>query len=284
MAGKKWTEEEIQYIKDNKEKPCKEIAAHLGRTERSTQHKFGQLGLERRKAAVGDVVNGWEITEIYLEDAGSQKISMARIKSTICDKVSETRLTKMTNAQIGWPDRRRPDLVERNKTHGESGTRLYRIWKAMRTRTSNTAADHNDKYINRGITCCEEWSRYETFRDWSNQNEYSEKLTLDRINNDGNYCPENCRWTTWDIQTENKSNTTDDEIITAFGETKSIYRWVHDDRCVVNVGTLRYRIKAGWNEKTALTQKSERLKRKDIKEWLEEKHPEIYIEWYTYGY
>lgn len=284
MAGKKWSEEEIAYLMENgPTMNCKDIADHLGRTERSTQHKFGQLGIEKRKAVVGDVINGWGIVKIYLEDAGPQKISMAKIKSTICDKKNDIKLTLLTNGKIGWPDRRRPDVVEKNTTHGESGTRLYRIWSAMRSRTSNPKADQNDSYINRGITCCEDWDRYEDFRDWSNTNGYSNKLTLDRINNDGNYCPENCRWATWDVQNSNKSNSTD-ETITAFGETKSIYLWANDKRCVVNIGTLRYRIKAGWNEKTALTKKPERLKRINLDKWLQEKHPETYKEWYTNGY
>ena len=257
MAGKKWTEEEIQYIKDNKEKSCKEIADHLGRTERSTQHKFGQLGLERRKAAVGDVVNGWEITGIYLEDAGSQKISMARIKSTICDKVSKVRLTKMTNAQIGWPDRRRPDNIERNKTHGESGTRPHRIWKAMRSRTTNSNADHNNIYFNKGIRCCEEWSSYETFAEWAKSNGYSDKLTLDRDNNEKDYSPGNCKWSTMTEQARNKTNN-NNRTITAFGETKDIYEWFDDNRCVVSIEALRYRIDNGWDTKNALTKKSER--------------------------
>lgn len=285
MAGKKWTEEEIQYLKDNgSHTNCRDMGRFLNRSTKSTQHKFNQLGIKKRKAAVGDVINGWEIANIYLEDAGQQKISMAKIESTICNQKKDIKLTLLTNGKIGWPDRRRPDVVLKNTTHGESKTRIYRVWKGMRNRTTNPKADQNNKYINRGITCCEEWSQYENFRDWAKQNGYDDNLTLDRINNDGNYCPENCRWTTWDIQTENKSNTTDDEIIAAFGETKSIYRWVNDDRCVVNIGTLRYRIKAGWDEKTALTKKPERLKRIDLNKWLESTYPDIYNEWYTNGY
>lgn len=257
MAGKKWTEEEIQYIKDNKEKPCKEIADHLGRTLRSTQHKFGQLGLERRKAAVGDVVNGWEITEIYTKKTNTQSISMAKVRSTICDKESEYKLTQLTKGQVGWPDRRRPDLAEKNRTHGESGTRLHRIWKAMRTRTNNPNADKNDRYINRGIDCCKEWDSYEAFRDWSLANGYSEELSIDRIDNNKGYSPENCRWATRYIQAQNRSDTNHQDLA-AFGETKDIYDWALDDRCVVSITTLRHRINAGWKTKIALTKESER--------------------------
>jgi hypothetical protein len=257
MAGKKWTEEEIQYIKDNKEKSCKEIADHLGRTERSTQHKFGQLGLERRKAAVGDVVNGWKITDIYIKNTGKQNISMAKVESIICDKKAEYKLTQLTKGQVGWPDRRRPDLAEKNRTHGESGTRLHRIWKMMRARTSNPNADPNNIYFNKGIRCCKEWSDYTVFRDWAHSNRYSSELTLDRLDNDKDYGPENCRWSTMSEQARNKTNN-NNRIITAFGETKDLYQWFDDDRCVVDIGTLRYRVDNGLDTKNALTKKSER--------------------------
>ena len=258
MAGKTWTEEEIQYLKDNvANKSCKEIADVLDRTERSTQHKFAQMGLKRRKAEIGDVINGWKITEIYLKDAGQQKISMAKVESTICDKKAEYKLTQLTKEQVGWPDRRRPDLSEKNRTHGESGTRLHRIWKAMRSRTTNPNADHNNIYFNKGIRCCEEWTNYETFRDWAKENGYLEDLTLDRKDNEQDYGPQNCKWSTMTEQARNKTNN-NNRIITAFGETKDIYEWGDDNRCVVSTQALRYRIDNGWDTKNALTKKSER--------------------------
>ena len=95
--------------------------------------------------------------------------------------------------------------IKRNVTHGCSKTdTLYNIWKSMRGRCFNT----NDKsYINygeRGITICKEWEKYPSFKEWALSNGYKPGLSIDRINNDGNYCPENCRWTTREIQNSNK--------------------------------------------------------------------------------
>jgi len=258
MAGKDWTEEEIKYLKENGAiKSCKEIAEHLGRTVRATQHKFGQLGLEKRKAQVGDVINGWEIVEIYEKEAYGQKISMAKIKSTICNKSRDTKLTLLTNKKIKGPGKR---ATGKNMTHGETGTRLHRIWKAMRTRTKNANADKNNRYINRGIDCCKGWDDYIVFRDWSLENGYSDELSIDRIDNDKGYSPENCRWATRYTQAQNRSDT-NHQYLTAFDETKDIYEWALDDRCVVNLTTLRHRINAGWKTKIALTKESERSKK-----------------------
>lgn len=80
------------------------------------------------------------------------------------------------------------------KTHGLSKTKLYNCWQNMKKRCDKKNASCYEDYGGRGITYCEEWKSFESFRDWAFENGYKETLTLDRINVDGNYCPENCRW------------------------------------------------------------------------------------------
>jgi hypothetical protein len=62
------------------------------------------------------------------------------------------------------------------------------------------------QYAGRGINVCLEWSTFEPFRDWAFANGYADNLSIDRIDVNGNYCPENCRWVPWKTQTENKRN------------------------------------------------------------------------------
>jgi hypothetical protein len=100
----------------------------------------------------------------------------------------------------------RVDLGKLNKTHGMKGTRLYRIWSGMKDRCLNRNSKYWDRYGGRGITVCEEWKTFENFMEWAKQNGYSKKLTLDRIDNDGNYEPSNCRWATMKQQQNNRSN------------------------------------------------------------------------------
>lgn len=94
---------------------------------------------------------------------------------------------------------------ETKRTHGETHTRLYTIWRGMRQRCKNRNGKHYPDYGGRGITVCAEWDEsYEVFRDWAIFNGYRDDLTIDRINNDGDYCPENCRWVTMSVQNANR--------------------------------------------------------------------------------
>ena len=94
-----------------------------------------------------------------------------------------------------------------NKTHGMSKTRLYHEWVAMRRRCKDDKGRCSKSYFKKGISVCEEWENsFENFMEWSNKNGYSDNLTIDRINNDDGYNPNNCRWVTIEEQQQNKSN------------------------------------------------------------------------------
>jgi hypothetical protein len=100
-------------------------------------------------------------------------------------------------------------VVKRSKIHGKSraGSRLYRIWKNMKTRCFNQKVKSYKDYGGRGITICDEWcNSFEAFETWALSNGYADDLTIDRINNDWNYCPDNCKWATKKEQANNKRN------------------------------------------------------------------------------
>ncbi len=92
-----------------------------------------------------------------------------------------------------------------NKTHGLKNTRLYRIWVAIKNRVLNPKGERYLDYGGRGIIICEEWKNdFMSFYNWAMQNGYSDKLSIDRTDNDGNYEPSNCRWTTQSVQSKNQ--------------------------------------------------------------------------------
>lgn len=90
-------------------------------------------------------------------------------------------------------------------THGEKKTRLYRIWKGMKQRCFNPNDKDYEKYGGRGITICDEWKEdFCKFKSWALASGYAQELSIDRIENNGNYEPSNCRWATQSQQNSNR--------------------------------------------------------------------------------
>ena len=141
-------------------------------------------------------------------------------------------------------------------THGMSHTRLYNIWSCMISRCENANNTAFAYYGGRGITICPEWRSFVGFHKWAVAHDYDEHLTLDRIDNDGDYSPENCRWGT---QREQMLNTRANNHITAFGETKPATLWARDSRCPLdNPQTITKRVSRGWDAEKAITAPSAR--------------------------
>lgn len=137
--------------------------------------------------------------------------------------------------------------INRNKK------RLYNIWVKINKRCFNDSCEEYKNYGGRGITICQEWQKlggFYSFVIWSLNNGYNPELTIDRINNDSNYEPSNCRWVT---RVEQNNNTRKNRLITAFGETDTLSNMAR--KYGVNVDCLWSRLNAGWSAETALSTK-----------------------------
>ena len=123
--------------------------------------------------------------------------------------------------------------------HGGSKTKLYYVYVSMINRCYLPKVPHYDRYGGRGITVCEEWRlKFSNFKEWALNNGYKECLSIDRINNDKGYSPDNCRWTDFVTQATNtvkipKNNTTGFR-----GVTKDKHRF----RVIVTANKVRYNV------------------------------------------
>ena len=125
--------------------------------------------------------------------------------------------------------------------------RLYKIWNNMRSRCLVKSSSLYNLYGGRNITVCKEWNSYLKFRSWALDNGYKEGLSLDRIDVNGNYEPDNCRWVTIKQQQNNKST---NHYLTYNNETHTMMEWSEIRK--INYYTLRSRIRSGWNIGRAL--------------------------------
>lgn len=110
-----------------------------------------------------------------------------------------------------------------NHSHKMSGSRIYSIWDGMKGRCYNKNNARYFDYGGRGIIVCDEWKNsFEKFYNWAIKNGYKENLTIDRINNDGNYEPKNCKWSTNEEQCNNRRSNIRIKI---GNSTKTLKQW-----------------------------------------------------------
>lgn len=138
------------------------------------------------------------IKDLGQKDFGTYKRRMGLYECPVCKKHFETITTSVKNGK---------STKCKNcssKTHGLRNHKIYHAYNAMKSRVLNLKNKYYKSYGGRGITICNEWKNdFKAFYDWSIKNGYKEGLSIDRINNDGNYEPSNCRWATRNIQQRN---------------------------------------------------------------------------------
>ena len=122
-----------------------------------------------------------------------------------------------------------------------TGTKIHEVWKEMNRRCKGTSKN-SIIYKNKSIKVCEEWKNAKTFIEWSLKNGYKEGLEIDRIDNKGNYEPNNCRWVTHKKNANNRDNTI---YLTIKGERKTLLDWSIKTR--IHRHTIYTRMRRGWN-------------------------------------
>lgn len=131
----------------------------------------------------------------------------------------------------------------KTRKHGYANKeRLYQTWKNMRRRCYDPNNKRYAQYGGRGIRICSEWDDYAAFRSWAIANGYSDELTIDRVDVDGNYCPENCRWAT---PKEQANNVTRNRVIDYNGKSMTMSEWASE--LGISYGTMNHRIQRNWD-------------------------------------
>ena len=190
-----------------------------------------------------------------------EKQGKCRMFKCLCD-CGKTTIVSMNNMRsckiVSCGCHKRDQTILRCTTHNQRHTHLYEIWKGIKQRCYNPKHRAYHNWGGRGIKVCDEWKdNFQAFYDWSYASGYTfenhkqdekRKLTLDRIDNDGNYEPSNCRWVTRKVQASNMRHT---KLITINGETKCLAEWCR----VLNIHRWTYanRIKKGMTPEEALT-------------------------------
>ena len=124
----------------------------------------------------------------------------------------------------------------------------YGTYHSMMDRCYRKNAANYQSYVGRGIKVCEEWHNVKKFGEWAESSGYCSGLTLDRIDPNGDYCPENCRWVTAKEQANNRRNTI---YLTVDGNSRTVSEWATITG--INRSTIKNRVRRGWTHERALT-------------------------------
>lgn len=158
----------------------------------------------RSSSIVGEVFNRLTVVSRDLERSGYYIVSCECGKTR---SVQKRPLVIGSQKSCGCLRKERMTGSKINVTHGLTGTRIHRIHAQMVARCTNPENEAFSSYGGRGVTVAPEWLDLSTFADWASHNGYSDDLSLDRIDNDGDYKPTNCRWATAAQQSQNRRST-----------------------------------------------------------------------------
>ena len=191
--------------------------------------RFSKLLVKERSSNLKDGTATW----LCICDCGNQRI------------IAGTSLRAGRNKSCGCAS---PLFTtERMKTHGKSRDRIYSIWVGMLIRCSEKSKGKTRKnYFLRGIKVCDKWKNFKSF--YEDMGEPSLNYSIERINNNGNYEPGNCKWAT---SKEQGNNTSANKKIEFNGQIKNISQWA--ELLNIKPNTLTYRLKRGWSIERALS-------------------------------
>ena len=160
-----------------------------------------------------------------------------------CGKVSQVKPRDLITGRTVSCGCYRLSRPSSNKSHGESHTLLHNIWCGITNRCK-----HHPQYAGRGIVMCEEWKTYVNFRDWALSSGYQEGLTIERIDVNGNYEPENCTWIPLSKQARNRTTT---KWVIYQGKQMSLAEAA--ELAELPYKQVHFRIKKGWSVEAALS-------------------------------
>ena len=163
----------------------------------------------------------------------------------ICGKEFETNGCRLRSGRCKSCGCYQKELAaSKRKTHGMEGTRLYKIWRGIKDRCLNENCPAYKNYGGRGISVCKDWEHsFVEFYEWATTNGYKDDLTIDRIDVDEDYCPNNCRWASIIQQNRNKRN---NRFISYDNKTLPLCEWA--EITSINASTLSGRIDRQWKE------------------------------------
>lgn len=203
-----------------------------------TGQKFGRLTVIKRAEKINNRIK-W----LCKCDCGNEK------------KVNSAELLSGNTKSCGCYQKEQTSKAR--KTHGLSKTRLYRIWKDMKVRCSYNKNDNFHWYGERNISVCQDWNDFSAFAEWAIKNGYNDFLSIDRIDTNGNYCPDNCRWISQKEQCKNRRNT---KFITINGVSHTISEW--SSISGVYVKNIYARINRSWKSEDAVFKPTRKINKK----------------------
>lgn len=174
-----------------------------------------------------------------------------------CGKEFNVSYSHLKNGQYSCGCQKNRIISQKKKTHGMADTRLFSVWSHMKERCYKPYNKSFNDYGGRGIEVCEEWKNdFMCFYDWAIQNGYDEnaplmQCTIDRINVNGNYEPDNCRFITIKEQCNNRRN---NRVLELFGESHTLAEW--SEILNIKYSTIWRRLKNGWSVEEALNASS----------------------------